>query len=116
MIVVYNDQYGEEIYRRDLTSHPALAAGQCVVINQIEWFVQSTTFYVNDDALVVTVSDTLSKSSPAPQQDDRLAETKAAILGVQKQQLKQQKQGRLLKEQLVSLRTFVKHQKPEKKE
>ena len=113
MKVLFVDEYGENIPFKlnDFKFLPA--AGDCVIIEDIEWFVQSRTFNTYSNFVTVELAESMGrKESPASTRDERVTEMKTQLQAITQRQNKQESKGRILREQLVSLRSFLKNQKP----
>ena len=113
-MIFYEDEYGVLLYRDDKSVSPP-NVGELVIIDEVEWHVKSRTFVPKKSMVVVEVSENPAMSRGSEVKDTRLAEMKSAILDLRRRQDKNESKGRLLREQLVSIRSFLKtQQKPAK--
>lgn len=113
MKIVYEDEYGEVLFKGTSTVLPN--SNDPVVLDEVEWFVKSRIFHPEDDTVVIVVAENAESENFTEAKDSRLNEMKSAILDLRRRQDKNESKGRLLREQLVSIRSFLRtQQKPTK--
>lgn len=105
MKIVYLDEYGEPLYNTVSDILPNI--DDLVFLTGVEWFVKERTFHPESNTVSVMVTETASVDRTRETKDGRLSEMKAAILDIRKRQDKQESKGRILREQLVSIRSFL---------
>jgi len=111
MNIIYEDDYGTEIYSRELTVAIAPQPGDTVVIDDEDYRVKSRAFYPSNDTLVVTVTQNMVRSGVTENADSgRHNEMKHAILALSKRQDASEKKNRALNEQIVTVRKHVNQQ------
>lgn len=111
MNIIYEDEYGTEIYSRELIVAIAPQPGDTIIIDEEDYRVKSRTFYPSNDALVVTVTQNMVRSNTTESTDNsRHNETKNAILALSKRQDASEKKNRALNEQIVTVRKHVNQQ------
>lgn len=110
MQILYQDEYGAQLYLSEGGHIPAI--GDTVSLVDEDWRVRSRTFIPVEDAVVIELTQNMIKAST--KEDDnsgRLGEMHNAIIAANKRQDGQDKKHRLLSEQLVSMRTFLRNKK-----
>lgn len=103
MKIYYQDEYGVVIHTSTATVLPQ--AGDTVIFQQDTYRVSSVAWMIELDQVVVSVTQNQTKLSEKDTTTDRLSDINAAIIAVGKRVDHQEKKGRLLSEQLVSVRT-----------
>jgi hypothetical protein len=114
MIIIYQDEYGVELNKIGLGpcgigQHPPMI-GDMVVLDGDDWRVVSRTFYPQNNTIVINVTQNLVREKKE-ESDTRLSEMQGAIVKIKSKQESTEKKQRILTEQLVSLRTYLKTQK-----
>lgn len=111
MNIIYEDDYGVEIYSRELLVAIAPQPGDTVVIDEEDYRVKSRTFYPLNETLVVTVTQNMVRSSTTESTDNsRHTQMQNAILALSKRQDASEKKNRALNEQIVTVRKHVNQQ------
>lgn len=106
MIVVYEDEYGEELLKvTDAGMIPNV--GDSVIMEEEDWRVKSRTFYPAQNAVVVSVTQNLVRGEQKSAEDGRLKEVKASILELANKQSATDKKVRAVTEQTVSIRKHI---------
>jgi hypothetical protein len=110
MQILYQDEYGEQLYLSESGYIPAI--GDTVNLDDEDWRVRSRTFIPMQSVVVIELTQNMIKSSVKDDDNSgRLAEMQNAIMATNKRQDGQDKKHRLLSEQLVSMRTFLRNKK-----
>ena len=107
MKIIYSDEYGEEIFRSGIGILPSI--GDTVSIDDEDWKVKSRVFIPKEDSVVIEISQNMVRSKSSDDGSDRLAEMQRAIISVNKRQDVVEKKSRILREQLVSVRTQLRN-------
>jgi len=107
MKVIYSDEYGEEILSVESENIPY--NGDVISIDDEDWKVKSRMFIPKDDSVIVEITQNMVRSKPSEDNGARLAEMQRAIVEVNKRQDTQEKKSRILREQLVSVRTHLRN-------
>jgi hypothetical protein len=113
MKVYYQDEYGADLFNGDSDVIPRV--GETVVIDDEDFKVKDVWWTVQGNYVTVSVSQNQMKSKASDDVGDRLAEMQRAIVQVNKRQDTQERKAGHLKEQLVSVRTYLRTQRIEKK-
>ena len=112
MQVRYVDEYGSGLYWGQTAQPIAPVIGDTVIIDDEEWFVIGRTFYPTQDVIIVTLSDNLPRAkSQKSGSNDRLTEVKNAIVGIKSKQESQDKQTRMLSEEIITIRKYLNNKK-----
>ena len=106
MKIYYQDEYGVVIYTATTTAVPQV--GHTVIFQQDTYRVSSVAWMIELDQVTVSVTQNQTKLSEKDNTTDRLQDINTAIIAVGKRVDQQEKKGRLLSEQLVSVRTQLK--------
>lgn len=108
MHLIFEDEYGEELHRQDFVAVPRM--DDLIILDGEEFIVKSVIWDMIQ--LRITVKVTQSTINPVEVDDTstRLREAKNAILAVNKRVAEQEKKVKSLREQLVSVRTFIRTQ------
>ena len=112
MKIYYQDEYGVVIYTTNAVSVPR--SGDMVFFQEDEYYVSAISWMIELDQVVVSITQNQTKLSEKDDTSDRLSDVKNAIIAVGKRVDQQEKKGRLLSEQLVSVRTQLRSQKAQK--
>jgi septal ring factor EnvC (AmiA/AmiB activator) len=114
--IIYEDEYGEELMTGDSQVFLPLI-NDVVIINSEEWFVRSRTFDPYQEEIYVTLSENaLKQKQEKAVPDDRLNESKSAIVALERKQAETAKKLRLLNEQVISIRTHIRQITPKGKQ
>ena len=107
MIIVYEDEYGEELLRIDNTILvPSIY--DSVIIKEEDWRIKSRAFYPEQNALVISLTQTSTKTNSIKDNTDgRLNEVKASILELANRQQVTEKKVRAVNEQTASIRKHI---------
>lgn len=111
MQVRYVDEYGVDLFNP--TDNPFKdffppSVGDTVVIEEDEYRVKSRTFHPYHNVVVIEMTQNLVRSkSSNDEEDGRLKEMQRAIVEVNKRQDQHEKTSRILREQLVSVRQYI---------
>lgn len=107
MNIIYEDEYGNEIYKVDSNFTPS--QGDTVVLDNEDWQVKSRSFYPALDTAVISLTQTLGNTPRIDHgvTDSRLNEMKNAIMAVNKRQHAVEQKGVLLSEQISTIRTHI---------
>jgi len=106
MKIYYQDEYGVVIYTATATLVPQ--AGNTVIFQQDTYRVSSVAWAIELDQIIVSVTQNQTKLSEKDNTSNRLQDINTAIIAVGRRVDQQEKKGRLLSEQLVSVRTQLK--------
>ena len=117
MKIRYIDEYGNDVFdsNNSVGSNFLPLVGDTVTIDDEDYRVKSRIFYPMEDEAVVELTQNQIKSKSSDDVGDRLAEMQRAIVKVNKRQDTQEKKSTRLNEQLVSVRTYLRTQRTEKK-
>lgn len=108
-MIQYRDEYDTLLYEhKDITNPPI--RGELVVVDGVDWYVQSRSYYLSEGVIVVTVSENPVIDKNPQAKEDRLNGMKAAILEVQQKQNKQDKRVKALREQAMDIRAHIRAQ------
>ena len=107
MKIVYSDEYGTEVFRGDSGNMPSV--GDVISIDDEDWKVKSRVFIPKEDSVVVEITQNMVRSKSPDDDSARLTEMRRAIIDINKRQDTQEKKSRILREQLVSVRTHLRN-------
>jgi hypothetical protein len=110
MKIIYEDEYGEIVYQsaQDVPSAQIPTVSDTVVIDDEDWRVKSRVFHVKENTVVVVITQNMIRSKDAASNDSgRLNEMNRAILGLSKRQDASEKKGRMLTEQISTVRKHI---------
>jgi hypothetical protein len=113
MRVVYKDEYGNVLFEGSGMAPPT---GSSVVLSEEVWRVAACEFYPKDDAALVVVTQNQVKLREDTKADSRLSNMNTAIIELTARQTASEKSNRMLREQLNSLRQYIRRQQPKPKE
>lgn len=107
MIVVYEDEYGEELLKiNDTDLVPDIS--DSVIINEEEWRVKTKTFYPSQNVLVILLTQNVSRiASVKDSTEGRLNEVKSSILELANKQQVTEKKVRAVREETASIRKHI---------
>jgi septal ring factor EnvC (AmiA/AmiB activator) len=107
MQVRYVDEYGNGLFWGETKQPIAPNVGDTVILEEEEYRVKSRTFLPEEEVVVIELTQNQVRSKAPDEVGDRLKEMQRAIVEVNKRQDSQEKKSRLLREQLVSVRTHL---------
>lgn len=110
MKIIYEDEYGETIYQsaQDVPAAQIPTASDTVVIDDEDWRVKSRVFHVKENTVVVVITQNMIRSKDAASNDSgRLNEMNRVILDLSKRQDASEKKGRMLTEQISTVRKHI---------
>ena len=110
MKIIYEDEYGETIYQsaQDVPAEQIPTTSDTVVIDDEDWRVKSRVFHVKENTVVVVITQNMIKAKDTASNDSgRLNEMNRAILGLSKRQDASEKKGRMLTEQISTVRKHI---------
>ena len=107
MQIIYQDEYGSGVYWGQ-SSYPA-NVGDSIIIDDEEYYVKSRVFFPQDDKIMITVTQNPIRRAKetTDSTSGRLAEMSRAIMAVNKRQDSSEKKGRMLTEQVVTIRKHI---------
>lgn len=108
MKIYYQDEYGEELYTAyNKSAVPRI--GESVVIDEEEYKVRDVVWKADSDDVIVEITQNLVRASKETKDDTpgRLAEMQRAIVAVNNRQDTSEKKGRMLTEQVVTIRKHI---------
>jgi len=105
MQIIFIDEYGETILEHKGDFIPDV--NDTVSIDDEDWRVKSRAFTPKQNGVVIELTQNQVKAKAPDEVGDRLKEMQRAIVEVNKRQDSQEKKSRLLREQLVSVRTHL---------
>ena len=114
MKIIYIDEYGEELYHAEMGVSTIPRGGEHVVFQQEDYRVKSVTWDMDNDSVIVEITQNLVRKQEKDDSEGRLREANNAIVALTKRVDTQEKKGRLLNEQLVSVRSYLRTQKAPK--
>lgn len=108
MKIYYQDEYGEELYTA-YNKNAVPRIGETVVIEKEEYRVRDVVWKGDGDDVIVEVTQNLIKAvkEAVDNTSGRLAEMQRAIVAVNKRQDSSEKKGRMLTEQVVTIRKHI---------
>ena len=108
MKIYYQDEYGEELYVA-YNKNAVPRIGESVVIDKEEYRVKDVIWDDASDDVIVAITQNLIKAAKVTTDDTtgRLAEMQRAIVAVTKRQDSNEKKGRMLTEQVGSIRKHI---------
>lgn len=108
MKIHYQDEYGEDVYIA-YNKNAVPRIGEGCVIDEIEFRVIDVVWIADGDDVVVEVTQDSQRPSKEKKDgsDSRLAEMQRAIIAVNKRQDTTEKKGRMLTEQVVTIRKHI---------
>lgn len=109
MKISYEDEYAIELLEVD-TNSQLPQQGNSVIIADEEWSVENIVFYPEQDAVLISLTQNLIKAEKPAKTDTRLGEMQSSIMQINKRQDSQERRSRLLREQMVSVRTYLRTQ------
>jgi septal ring factor EnvC (AmiA/AmiB activator) len=107
MKIIYSDEYGEEIVRVESGNIPTM--GDTISIDDEDWKVKSRVFIPKEDSVVIEITQNMVRSKSSDDNGARLAEMQHAIIAVNKRQDTQDKKSRQLREQIGSVKTYLRN-------
>lgn len=108
MQIRYVDEYGSGLYWGQTAQPIAPMTGDTIIIEEEEYRVKSRTFFPEKDVVVVEVTQNLVRTKDTEDgTTGRLAEMQRAIVAVNKRQDTSEKKGRMLTEQVVTIRKHI---------
>lgn len=110
MKIIYEDEYGETIYQsaQDVPAAQIPTTSDTVVIDDEDWRVKSRVFHVKENTVVVVITQNMIRSKDAASNDSgRLNEMNRVILDLSKRQDASEKKGRMLTEQISTVRKHI---------
>jgi len=110
MQIRYVDEYGVGLYWGQTPQPIAPVIGDTVIIEEEEYRVKSRTFFPEKDVAVVELTQNQVKPKAPDEVGGRLQEMQRAIVDINKRQDSQEKKSRLLREQLVTVRQYIRNQ------
>ena len=113
MKIHYQDEYYETIYTA-YNQNMVPSVGDSVMFADEDYRVSDVIWAIDQDEVIVIITQNLVKSKKEDGTDTRLAEVKNAILSLDNKVTAQEKKSKSLNEQLVSVRTYLKTQKASK--
>jgi hypothetical protein len=113
MKIHYQDDYHETIYTA-YNKEVVPRIGDAIMFDEEDYRIKDVIWAVEIDEVIVMVTQNLVKNQKEDGTDTRLAEVKSAILNLDKKVKTQEKKSKLLSEQLVSVRSYLKTQKAQK--
>lgn len=109
MQINFVDEYGESLL--DSRSEYIPSIGDTVSIDDEDWRVKSRTFIPKQNGVVIELTQTQVRLKATDDEvGARLKEMQRAIVEVNKRQDVHEKKSRILREQLVSVRTHLRTQ------
>ena len=112
MKIQYIDEYDENIHSIEGDVVPRV--GEMVMFKDEDYRVKSVTWMIEHNEIVVVLTQNLIKSSQEDSTEGRLQEVKHVMLNLGKRLEAQEKKGKTLTEQLVSVRTYLRTQRTQK--
>jgi hypothetical protein len=111
MNIIFEDEYSEELASWVGEVPPRI--GEFVTIEDEEYRVKSVNWIIDysDPRVIVTITQNLIKASKDDPTSGRLNKMDRAIVGLTEEVSKQGKKGRILSEQLTSVRTYLRTKK-----
>jgi len=108
MKIHYQDEYGEELYIA-YNKNAVSRIGETVVIDKEEYRVKDVIWDAASDDVIVEVTQNLIRAAKETSDgtSGRLAEMQRAIVAVNKRQDSNEKKGRMLTEQVVTIRKHI---------
>lgn len=111
MKIHYQDEYHETIYTA-YNKEVVPRIDDSIMFNDEDYRIKDVIWAIEIDEIIVVVTQNLiNKQKDDGSTDTRLAEVNRAILNLDKKVNAQEKKGKLLSEQLVSVRTYLKNTK-----
>lgn len=110
MKIIYEDEYGETIYQsaQDVPAEQIPTTSDTVVIDDEDWRVKSRVFHVKENAVVVVITQNMIRTNDTTNNDSgRLKEMSRAIIDLGKRQDASEKKGRMLTEQVSTVRKHI---------
>lgn len=109
MIIQYKDEYGTDMFEIVSTAVPN--TGDSVILDEAEYVIKERIFMPMTDTVIIVLKDGFVKLKIAEdKENNRQSKLEHAILELNKRQDVSDKNHRLLKEQLVSVRTHINQQ------
>ncbi len=105
MKIYYQDDYATTIHTRDSDAVPRV--GENVSFVDEDWRVKSVTWMVEEDAVIVVLSQTVVRVTEESSLQETIADLKKTVTGVVQTQQVQDKKTRQLREQVATLRQGI---------
>lgn len=106
MKINYQNEYTDLIYSANADIVPSI--GQSVIFQDEEYRVKNVIWMIEHDYVSVELTQTVIRQTQKESTDsDRLRDVNNAILAVNKRQDANEKKGRALNEQIVSIRKHI---------
>jgi hypothetical protein len=112
MKIIYRDEYNETIFTNALASAVSPFVGDTVIFDEEDWIVKSRTFFPKYDALIIELTQTIVRQKEDNTAGARLTELGNAIINGNKRQDVSEKKARSTRDQLASVRQYVKRSTP----
>lgn len=112
MKIKYVDEYGVVVYESESLFIPVI--GDTIVFDDEDYRVKSRTLDPRSGIVMIEMTQNQIKAKASDDNGDRLAEMQRAIVQVNKRQDTQERKAGHLKEQLVSVRSYLRTQREKK--
>jgi hypothetical protein len=105
MKIYYRDDYGTDIHSRDSDAVPRV--GESVSFVNEDWRVKSVTWMIQEDAVIVELSQTVVRVAEENSLQETVADLKKTVTGIMQSQQAGEKKTRQLREQVATLRQGI---------
>ena len=105
MKIYYRDDYAVDIHSRDSDAVPRV--GENVSFVDEDWRVKSVTWMVEEDAVIVELSQTVVRVAEENSLQETVADLKKSVAGILQSQQAGDKKTRQLREQVATLRQGI---------
>jgi len=105
MKIYYQDDYATTIFTKDSDAVPRI--GEAVVFVDEDWRVKSVTWMIEEDAVIVVLSQTIVRVAEETSLQETVQDLKKTVTAVVQTQLTQDKKTRQLREQVATLRQGI---------
>ena len=105
MKIYYQDDYAVNIHQHDSDVVPRV--GDAVSFVHEDWHVKSVTWMIEEDAVVVVLSQNVIREAREDILRETVSDLKKTVSGVVQSQQMQEKKTRQLREQIATLRQGI---------
>jgi hypothetical protein len=114
MKIQYNDEYGEVIYIATV-ENIVPRVGEAIIYKDEDYRVRNVTWLIEEDLVVVEITQNLVRSVQEDKTEGRLKETKSAIVSLTERVESAERRGRILADQVVRIKTHIRTQERKNK-
>lgn len=107
MRIQYEDEYGNLLFSGNTEYPPGIS--DSVILSEEVYTVKGREFYPTDNLVAIILTQSIIKTTQKDTTASSINEIRNAMSAIDKRQETADKKARLLSEQLVSIRSTIKH-------